>query len=140
MIVQHEGKLASIRCFREGEFDGPPSTVGSLAPMGHRLPLLPTSKTEQAVESYEATNESAVQKNTKTTNKRVSAPGPSKSKKVDVAGVVQKTVDELLGTVVPNDAPRREPVALIDGASWVYANSGESEANAVAQADDGCDF
>ena len=105
VIVQHEDKLASIRCFREGEFDGPPSTVGSLAPMGHRLPLLPTSKTEQAVESYEATNESAVQKNTKTTNKRVSAPGPSKSKKVDVAGVVQKTVDELLGTVVPNDAP-----------------------------------
>ena len=46
-----------------------------------------------------------VQKNTKATNKRVSDPGPARSKKVDVAGVVQKTVEELLGTVVPNDAP-----------------------------------
>ena len=48
---------------------------------------------------------SVVQKNTKATNKRVSAPGPARSKKVDVSGVVQKTVEELLGTVVPNDAP-----------------------------------
>ena len=47
---------------------------------------------------------SVVQKNTKATNKRVSAPGPARSKKVDVAGVVQKTVEELVGTVVPIDA------------------------------------
>ena len=98
VIVQHEGKLASIRCFREGEFDGPPSTVGSLAPMGHGLPLVPRSKTEQAVESYEATNRSVVQKNTKATNKRVSAPGHARSKKVDVSGVVEKAVKTLLGT------------------------------------------
>ena len=46
-----------------------------------------------------------IHKNVKTTNKRVSAPRPAQSKKVDVAGAVQKTVEELLGTVVPNDAP-----------------------------------
>ena len=44
VIVQHEGKLASIRCFRGDEFDGPPSTVGSLTPMGSCLPLVPASK------------------------------------------------------------------------------------------------
>ena len=51
MIVQHEGKLASINCFRGGGFDGPPSTVGSLTPMGRCLPLAPTSKPEHVVES-----------------------------------------------------------------------------------------
>jgi hypothetical protein len=51
MIVQHEGKLASINCFRGGEFDGPPSTVGSLTPMGRCLPLAPTSKPKHVVES-----------------------------------------------------------------------------------------
>ena len=74
VIVQHEGKLASIRCSRGGEFDGPSSTVGSLTPMGRCLPLVPTSKPEHAVENHEATNRSVVQKNTKATNKRISAP------------------------------------------------------------------
>ena len=104
-IVQHEDKLASIRWFRGGEFDGPPSTVGSLTPMGRCLPLAPTSKAKHVVESYEATNRSVVQKNTKATNKRVSAPVRARSKKIDVAGVVEKTVKTLLGTVVPNDTP-----------------------------------
>ena len=105
VIVQHEGKLTSIRCSRGGGFDGRSSTVGNLTPMGRCLPLVPTRKPKHAVESYEATNRSVVQKNTKATNKRTSAPGPAQSKKVDVSGVVQKTVEELLGTVVSNDAP-----------------------------------
>ena len=105
MIVEHEGKLASIRGFRGCEFDGPPSTVGSLTPMGRCLPLAPTSKAKHVVESYEATNRSVVQKNTIATNKQVSAPGRARSKKVDVSSVVEKTVKTLLGTVVPNDAP-----------------------------------
>ena len=69
------------------------------------LPLVPTSQPKRVVESYEVTNRSLAQKSTKATNKRVSALGPARSKKVDVAGVVEKTVAELLGTVVPNDAP-----------------------------------
>ena len=73
--------------------------------MGRCLPLVPTSKPKRVVESHEATNRSVVQKNTKAANNRVSAPGPARSKKVDVSSVVQKTVEELLGTVVPNDAP-----------------------------------
>ena len=101
VIVQHEGNYARIGWFRGGEFDGPSSTVGSLTPMERCLPLVP----KHVVESYEATNRSVVQKNTKSTNKRVSAPGPTRSKKVDVAGIVLKTVEELLGTNVPNDAP-----------------------------------
>ena len=56
------------------------------------------------MESYEATRRSIVQ-NIKATNKRVSAPGRTRSKKVDVSGVVEKTVKTLLGTIVPNDAP-----------------------------------
>ena len=60
VIVQHEDKLASIRWFRGGEFDGPPSTVCSLAPMGRCLPLVPISKPKHVVESYEATNRSPV--------------------------------------------------------------------------------
>ena len=82
-----------------------PHAVGSLTPMGRCLPLVPTSQSKQAVKSYEAMNRSGNTKNTKATNKRISAPRPAQSKKVDVAGVVQKTVEELLGTVVPNDAP-----------------------------------
>jgi carbonic anhydrase len=35
---------------------------------------------------------------------------------------------------VPNNAAARQPVALIPNAKWVYANSGETEANALAQA------
>ena len=73
VVVQHEGKLASIHCFRGGEFDGPPSTVGSLTPMGRCLPLVPTSKPEHVMEA----NISVVQKNTKATNKQVGAPGPA---------------------------------------------------------------
>ena len=69
------------------------------------MPLVPTSKAKHIVESYEATNRSVVQKNTIATNKRVSAPGRTRSKKVDVSGVVEKTVKTLLGTEVPNDAP-----------------------------------
>jgi acyl carrier protein len=69
------------------------------------LPLVPTSKPKHAVESYEATNRSVVHENPKASNKRVSAPGPARSKKIDVSSVVQKTVEELLGTVVPSDAP-----------------------------------
>jgi acyl carrier protein len=105
VIVQHEGKLASIRCFGGGEFGGPPATVGNPAPMGRCLPLAPTSKPKHVVESYEATNRFVVQKNTKATSKRVSAPRPARSKKVDVSSVVQKTVKTLLGTEVPDDAP-----------------------------------
>ena len=50
-IVQDERKYASIRCFRGGECDGPPSTVGSLTPLGRCLPLAPTSKPKHVVES-----------------------------------------------------------------------------------------
>ena len=51
LIVQHEDKLASIRSCMGSGFDGHPSTVGSLAPMGRRLPLVPTSKPEHVLES-----------------------------------------------------------------------------------------
>ena len=61
VVVQHAGKLAGIRCFRGGEFDGPPSTVGSLTPLGRCLPLVPTNKPKHAVGSYEATNRSVLQ-------------------------------------------------------------------------------
>ena len=88
VIVQHEGKYAFIRCFGGGKFAGPSSTVGNLAPKRRCLPLVPTSKPKHVVESYEATNRSVVQKDTKLINKRVSTPGPAGSKKVDVAGVV----------------------------------------------------
>ena len=67
VVVQHEDKLASILCFRGCEFDGPPSTVCSLAPMGRCLPLVPISKPKHVVESYEAMNMSMVHKNIKTT-------------------------------------------------------------------------
>ena len=50
VVVQDEGKYASIRCFRGGEFDGPPSTVGNLTPMGRCLPLVPTSQPKHPVE------------------------------------------------------------------------------------------
>ena len=60
VIVQHEGKYASIRCFRGGDIDRPSSTVGTFSPMGRRLPLVPTSKPKHVVESYEATNRSPV--------------------------------------------------------------------------------
>jgi len=66
---------------------------------------MPTSQSKQAVKSYEAMDRPVTQENIKPTKKRISAPGPAQSKKVDVASVVQKTVEELLGTVVPNDAP-----------------------------------
>jgi len=106
VIVQHEGNYASIRSLREGKFDGrPPSIVGSLTPMGRCSPLVPTSKPMHVVESYEAMNRSVVQKNVKATNKRTSALGRARSKKIDVAGVVEKTVKTLLGTDVPDDAP-----------------------------------
>ena len=88
VMVQQEGKLTSIRCFRGGAFDGLPSTVGSLAPMGRCLPLVPTNKPKHAVERYEAKNRSVVQSIPKATNKRVSAPGPARSKTDDVSGVV----------------------------------------------------
>jgi acyl carrier protein len=72
---------------------------------GGCLPLVPTRLPKHAMVSYETTNTSMIPKNPKAANKRVSAPGPAQSKKVNVSGVVQKTVEELLGTVVPNDAP-----------------------------------
>ena len=84
VIVQHEDKLASIRGFR----GGPSSTVGNLTPMGRCLPLVPTNKPKHAVERYEAKNRSVVQSIPKATNKRVSAPGPARSKTDDVSGVV----------------------------------------------------
>ena len=69
------------------------------------LPLVPTSQPKHAAESYESMDRPVAQETTKLTNKRVSAPGPARSKKVHVSSVVQKTVEELLGTVVPNDVP-----------------------------------
>ena len=71
---------------------------------GRCLPLVPTSQSKHVVQSDEAMDRPVAQETT-TSTKRVSALGPAQSKKVDVAGVVQKTVEELLGTVVPNDAP-----------------------------------
>ncbi len=71
---------------------------------GRCLPLVPTSQAKHAVQSYEVMDRPVAQ-DTTTSTKRVSASGPARSKKVDVAGIVQKTVDELLGTVVPVDAP-----------------------------------
>ena len=73
------------------------------AERGHYLPLVPASQLKH--ENDEALNMPVALKNDGSTNKRVSTPGPAQSKKVGVAGVVQKTVEELLGTVVPNDAP-----------------------------------
>jgi hypothetical protein len=72
---------------------------------GRCLPLMPTSQSKHAVQSHVAMDRSILQESTKPTKKLISAPGPARSKKVDVAGVVQKTVEELIGTVVPNDAP-----------------------------------
>ena len=68
------------------------------------MPLVPTSQPKHTVQSYEAMDRPVAQETT-TSTKRVSAPGPARSKKVDVSSVVQKTVEELLGTEVPNDAP-----------------------------------
>ena len=72
---------------------------------GRRLPLVPASQPKHAVESYEAMNRSVAPENTKSSKKLIGTPGPARSKKVDVSDVVQKTVEELLGSVVPNDAP-----------------------------------
>ena len=69
------------------------------------MPLVPTSQPRHTVQGYEAMDRPVAQEVTKLTNKRVSTPGIAQSKKVDVASVVQKTVEELIGTVVPNDAP-----------------------------------
>ena len=68
------------------------------------MPLVPTSHLKHAVESYEV-NRPITQESIQSTNKPVSTAGPARSKKVDVSSIVQKTVEELLGTVVPNDAP-----------------------------------
>ena len=68
------------------------------------MPLVRSNQSKHTVQSYEAMDRPVAQKTT-TSTKRVTAPGPAQSKKVDVTGVVQKTVEELLGTVVPNDAP-----------------------------------
>ena len=69
------------------------------------MPLVPTSQSKHAVQSYEAMDRSVAPENTKSSKKLIGTPGPARSKKVDVASVVQKTVDELLGSVVPMDAP-----------------------------------
>ena len=107
--VQYEDKNASICYFRAADIDGSHCfTAGSrllITERGHCLPLLPTHQLKHAAERHEAMNRPVTQENMESTNKRVSAPGPARSKKVDVSSVVQKTVEELLGTVVPNDAP-----------------------------------
>jgi acyl carrier protein len=72
---------------------------------GRCLPLVPTSQPRYAAESYEAMNRPVTQENTKSIIKQASTPGPARSRMVDVPNIVQKTVEELLGTVVPNDAP-----------------------------------
>lgn len=69
------------------------------------MPLVTASQPKHAVESYEAMDRWVAPENTKSSKKLIGTPGPARSKKVDVASVVQKTVGELLGTVVPNDAP-----------------------------------
>ncbi len=72
---------------------------------GRCLPLVPTSQSKHAVQSYEAMDRPVAQEITKPSKKLISASGPAQSKKVDVSSIIQKTVEELLGTVVPNDAP-----------------------------------
>ena len=70
------------------------------------MPLVPTSQSKHAVQSYEAMDRPTARESPEPTKKKlISAPGPAQSKKVDVSGVVEKTVKTVLGTVVPNDAP-----------------------------------
>ena len=71
---------------------------------GRCLPLVPTSQSKHTLQSYETMDRPAAQEIAKLAKKLASIPGPARSK-VDVAGIVQKTVEELLGTGVPNDAP-----------------------------------
>lgn len=107
VVVQDQNKYPNICYFRAGIIEASQCSRRGrrFTPRGHYLPLVPISQPKHAMESNEAMNRPVAQESTKATKKLVSIPGPARSKKVDVAGVVQKTVEELLGTVVPNNAP-----------------------------------
>ena len=55
---------------------------------GRFLPLVPTSQSKHALQSYETMDRPVAQEIARLTKKLVSIPGPARSKKVDVAGVV----------------------------------------------------
>jgi len=106
VAVQDQNRYPSICYLMAGDIETCQCSTRScrFTPRGRCLPLVRSNHSKHTVQSYEAMDRPVAQETT-TSTKRVTAPGPAQSKKVDVSGVVQKTVEELLGTVVPNDAP-----------------------------------
>ena len=106
VAVHDQNRYPSICYLMAGDIETCQCSTRScrFTPRGRCLPLVRSNHSKHTVQSYEAMDRPVAQETT-TSTKRVTVPGPAQSKKVDVTGVVQKTVEELLGTVVPNDAP-----------------------------------
>ena len=85
--------------------DGQLAAFNQLSSERGCLPLVPISQSKQAAVESSEVNRPVTQEIMKSTDKLHIAPARSQSKKIDVAGVVQKTVEELLGTGVSVDAP-----------------------------------
>ena len=104
VAVHDQNRYPSICYLMAGDIETCQCSTRSCRFTPSCLPLVRSKQSKHTVQSYEAMDRPVAQETT-TSTKRVTAPGPAQSKKVDVTGVVQKTVEELLGTVVPNDAP-----------------------------------